>query len=401
MNNTSNKLANEYIKRNKAFLLLLLLWMFRLFFLRQGNEGGVAINKFVIVQLFAELSLFYLLISRKFKFSIIFTNQPMIFFCLLYLFGMLSIFWGVLPLMGCYFAFQNIIMVAVLYYLATQTRDIFQLERYYIFANLLILGVFLFRGFCFGDGLHSVAYSTVAALLFVYCIAEYDNSRPPENLKMLKRGIIVGGTVLILSTSSGAIVSVVVSIFVLAMFAKNIFLRGVSFIAMITILFSYFLGIFEWLIPIIFPDKSMASITTAHGRTVIWDMIFEKAAMRPLLGWGYASVERILDIYCVDAHNSVIGVIGSLGYIGGGFLIIAMISIFFYMLFRQKYIGFRGLLAATVCGLVNSNTSNFLASKAGLQALSFQMIMVLGAVYFLMQTNTKKSVIDSENNNGK
>ena len=301
------------------------------------------------------------------------------FFALVFFMGICSITWGILPWMGCYFAFENLVMLSTIYYLASKTKNFYQLERYYLFANMLILGAFLFKCIAFRGGhFHSVSYSTVAGYLLVYSIGEYgEEGHPPENVRMLKWGMFWGILGLILTTSSGAIVSTFVAMFILVIYAKSPTLKFLALLAITILLFAYFSGSIEWVLSILFPGKSMASITTAHGRTVIWDMIFEKAAERPILGWGYASVERILPLYCTDAHNAVVGVIGSLGYVGGVILVLGMLSLIFYCLGNRSIKGMRGILAAAVCGLVNSNTSNFISAQAGLQSVSFLMVLVM------------------------
>lgn len=38
----------------------------------------------------------------------------------------------------------------------------------------------------------------------------------------------------------------------------------------------------------------MESINTASGRTVLWELIKIKIAERPLIGWGFACIERAI-----------------------------------------------------------------------------------------------------------
>ena len=383
--------TKAYISRNKGILFFFLLWMFRLFFLQQGNRGGVGINKYVLVQIFAELGIFFMLFVHRFNFFIVLTELPLMWFGWLYLLGMASVFWGILPLMGCYFAFQNFIMLAALYFLAQQAKDFFQLERLYIFSHIIILWFFFISCFLQFDSWHSVSYSTISAFLFTYCAAEYDKTnRPPENISSLGWGVFWGIVGLGVTSSAGAMVSVLVSFLFLAMFARKPILRFGAFVCICVVSIAYFSGTYGWLLRLLFPGKSLTSIETAHGRVYLWNLILEKAAERPWLGWGYASVERIISLYTTDAHNAVVGTLGSQGYIGCGILAIALFSTFFFLIRRRVMMGGRGLFVTFVCALVNSNTSNFITSKAGLKTIAFQMIIVLALVYYMKYKETNK-----------
>ncbi|MBQ8211620.1 MAG: hypothetical protein IJZ27_03710, partial [Treponema sp.] len=253
-----NDVDRDYIKNNKIIIFLFIIWIFRQLFLLQANEGGVAINKFVVVQILTELGIFGYLLIKKNNFGTIVFFQPITWFAVLYILGMASIFWGVLPIMGCYFAFQNLLMLYAIYFLASKTKSVFQLERYYIFVNIFVLILFFLRSFfMYNHNYHSVSFSTIASLLFVYCITEFNTQkRPPENIKMLKIGFVVGFVFLVLTSSSGAIVSTVCGLFVLSLVAKNPMVRlgGILFFTIISICF--LLGATERLIVVFFPNKS-------------------------------------------------------------------------------------------------------------------------------------------------
>ncbi len=378
-----NKLfTSTYYQRNKALIIPLSLWLFRICFLLQGNEGGVAINKFVLFQIFMIIIIFMNLCKVNFLPILLIRYSSTSGFALIYILGMASMLWSVLPLMSCFFAFENLVCMTVLLYLAQQCKDQFQLERIFIWSVISIICMFIIRNVTIGGTWHSVTYSTIAAMLTTYCLGEYNvKNRPDENVKMLRYGLASGIFILIITTSGGAMFSTAISLFALSLFAEKPAVRVFAFISIMILVIMWFSGATDKVLDILFPGKSMASIMSAHGRTVVWDMINEKVAERPILGWGYAAVERILPIYCVDAHNSIVGIRGSLGNVGCGLLIITMVMLMVDFYKNNTHFGYRGLMISTLCAFINSNTTNFLAAKAGPCALTFQFLLILGASY--------------------
>ena len=122
----------EYFRQNKTILILLFAWLFRLTFLLQGNYGGVAINKYVILQIV--LIMFMIVHLKKMKLTPfeLFRHPATLGFSILYLMGMLSICWSVMPLMSCYFALENLVIMTVLFYISFQCKDCFEIERIFI-----------------------------------------------------------------------------------------------------------------------------------------------------------------------------------------------------------------------------------------------------------------------------
>lgn len=378
-------ISSDFFRRNKAFILLLFAWVFRLCFLLQSNVGG-GLNKFVFLQIALMLGLFAMLLQKRVLPTVLRRLPPTRMFFWIYVMGMISIAWSVMPLLSCYFAFENMVCMTVLLYLGGQCRDKFQLERVFIWMVISIIGFFIARTVLIGGDWHSVTYSTIGAMLFTYCLAEYSpKTKPPENMKVIKYGAVVGGSMLLITTSSGALVSTAVSLFALALCAERKTIRVLALLVIVAFWVMWFNGMTETLMNILFPGKTEAGVLTAHGRSVIWKMINEKVAERPWLGWGYAVVERILPIYCVDAHNSIVGIRGSLGNIGCGILIFAMLQLSFFFFRNTAKFGFRGIFVATFCAFINSNSSNFLVGKAGPASLVFQFLLVMGAIFLIME----------------
>ena len=82
-----NDVDRDYIKNNKVIIFLFIIWIFRQLFLLQANEGGVAINKFVVVQILTELGIFGYLLIKKNNFGTIVFFQPITWFAVLYILG--------------------------------------------------------------------------------------------------------------------------------------------------------------------------------------------------------------------------------------------------------------------------------------------------------------------------
>ena len=389
-----NSYIITYYKQNKAILLLLFLWLFRICFLTQGNIGGVVINKYVIIQIFAILALGILLFSKHYIPTILLKHNATKHFALLYIFGMLSILWSVFPMMSCFFALENLVCMTAIMYLSSKCSDIYELERLFIYAIICLIGMFLIKAVLITRSFHSVTYSSISAMLTMYCLPElYSHNRLPENTRTLKIGLALGIILLIMTTSGGAIFSTFLSLLVYLILGSKKSIRIVLLICLCGICILILLGYHQIILNILFPHKSTSSILSAHGRTTIWAMINDKVVERPLLGWGYAAVERILPIYCIDAHNSIIGVRGSLGNIGCIYLIFSMIYLLLYFHLKQYIIGYKGIFFAVLCAFINSNTSNFLASKAGPCAIVFQSLLVLGASFHYL--NKKMLVSDN------
>ena len=374
-----------YCKKNHIVLLLLFIWLFRLCFLTQGNKGGVAINKYVVIQIFVILLLALKLHAEKVTFWKLLNYNATKHFAFLYIFGMISIIWSIFPMMSFFFSFENLVCMTAILYLSLKFSDVYQLEKFFIYTIIFIISMFLVKGAFSFRSFHSVTYSSISAMLTMYCLVELcSHNRFNHNSKTLKTGLVFGIIILFLTTSGGAIFSVFLALFAFLLLSQKSTWRMLLFLAIGTICILIVLGYQQKILAVLFPNKSTESILTAHGRTVVWNMINEKVAIKPLLGWGYATVERILPIYCIDAHNSIIGIRGSLGNIGCIYLVFTMLYVLSYFHLQRKNFGFRGIFFAILCAFINSNTSKFLASKAGPCTFTFQFLLVLGAAYRIL-----------------
>lgn len=373
-------------KQYKILAGLLVLWVIRITLLLHGNEDAeVTMNHFVLLQIFLMLCMGSLLFAWTNAYRHIFSNPPTKAYAFLYLLGLCSALWSIMPAMTGFFALQNIILLAVLFCLASQAKDYMSLEKLFLLFNGGYILLRVLRSLSGLAGYHELQASGTGGALLCYCLAEYYSTDrrylAESNQKLYKYTILLSIIALLFGTSSGANVSAACGILTLTLFAKN---KAVKFWGLVTIIFVltiYFFYDFTAIVQFTFPGKSEKSIMTATGRTYIWDEIMGRVAQRPFLGWGFACIERTLSIRCIDTHNSMIGILGSLGYIGGTIFAVAILRHIIYMLKRRHLPGFRGLFVATICLLINSNTFGFLGSKATWLTVVFFQILVLSAIY--------------------
>ena len=378
-----------YCKKNKIVLFFLFLWLFRICFLTQGSRGSVAINKYVIIQILAIVALVLSVYGNHFSSFNLLKYKATFHFTILYLFGMLSVLWSIFPVMSIFLAFENLACLTAILYLSLKCTDIYQLERFFIYSIIFIIGMFFVKNMTIARMFHSVSYSSIAAMLTMYCLAEYTSrNRSNLNKNTLTIGLAFGIFTLIITTSGGAIFSTFITLFFFLILTPKKDLHTIFFIGCFIVCFLLLLGYHQEILGVLFPNKSSSSILTAHGRTVVWEMINEKTALRPLFGWGYAAVERILPIYCIDAHNAIIGVRGALGNIGCLYLLFSMCYILLYLFMKRNSFGYRGIFFGILCAFINSNTYNFLAGKAGPCSLTFQFLLAIGAAYNILGKKT-------------
>jgi len=394
-----NFFVHPLVRKNRLLLSLCLLWLLRIMFLRQGNVGGVAINRYVLLQIVIELWLLLLLAVRGMDFMQIFRVRPLRWFSWLYLLGVFSGFWSLLPLMSSYFAFQNLLALAVLLYFFRQVEDLFQAEKFLFCAASVILAMFFISCWNMPEpDFHSVSISTVSGALFLYSAAEYDPAECSVARRRLLRIGIVGGLLMLwLTSSAGALVGVACGVVAMTFLAKSRVMRLTAGMSVAGILVAYWLCGGDFLLRLLFPGKSWLSVQTGHGRMRVWTEILERASERPWFGWGYACLERRLEVvYTIDTHNAALGVLGNLGYVGCALGLVALLSSLVFMFRRRGFVGMRGVLIAMIGALVNSNSSNFIVGKASVASVAFQSLLVLGCVCGMLgaperQKNTSES----------
>lgn len=378
--------ALKWVLNSRFSLLFILfaLWMYRVAFMSDSGQG---LEK--ALQVITIFGMLFILLQYNCNIvpqTYLYSNWPLRSCVLLYTWGVLSTLWAYLPSFAFFLAFQNIVIIFLLFWLFGRCKSFEQAERTFLIASSLLL-VFIFISTRIDSPtffVHHLSSASSAALLFSYSVGEYFSSRGKNNVreKMLKGCIILSFIVLLTSTSSGANISALIGLTVSLLFSRKILWTSLILLA-IAVLF-IFQDHIESFMLLLMPGKNMDIVETANGRDTLWEMIKINASAKPILGWGFACIERVVTdqgFNAADSHNNYLGIYGSLGIIGCVMLFLHFLSMCLYSLMRIKYQGFLGIFAATSTAIVNGYSYGFLSGKASAITVMYFALVVLTFMY--------------------
>lgn len=383
----------------KYLLLLFALWLFRIEFIPDVGGGGAA--KALQVGCLAGM----LCMIVKWYPSIVSvsfgkTNAAVKSALWLYLFALLSTLWAFDPRFAFFLSFQNIVLIMTLVFVYSRFHTFRSTEMMFVlFVSIMII----FESICirFTQRVliaHFLPAASSAAMLFSYSIAEYLNASASDRKrkKILRYAIILSVVILLTCTSGGANASAAFGLSIALFFSK----KRIYAIPIFAIAAFFFLNqdLLNELITVLMPGKTKEVIESGNGRDSIWELIFRLAEEKPWLGWGFACVERVMSEEAIkgqilsDAHNSYIGIYGSLGIVGCVFLGTHIANQLTTIYPRIRRRGYTGLLAASGCALLNCYTYGFLSGKACSITVTYFSLVVLTFYYKkLAKSNDNKN----------
>ncbi len=378
----------------KYLLVLFALWLFRVEFIPDLGSGEAA----KALQVGCLFGMLYMIL--KWKSSIIFfsfnkTNMAIKSVLWLYVFALFSTLWAFNPQFAFFLSFQNLVLIITLVFIYSRFQTFKNAERMFVlFVSIMI--IFESISIRFTQRVliaHFLPAASSAAILFSYSIAEYINTSSYEKArkKILKYSIVLSIIILLTCTSGGANASAAFGLSVALFFSKKRFYAVLMFAAAAFLFFNR--DLINELIMFLMPGKTMEVIESGNGRETIWNLLFQIAAERPWFGWGFACIERVMSEEAIkgqilsDAHNSYIGIYGSLGIVGCIFLSIHILNQLFAIYPRIGKPGYAGLFAATCCALLNSYTYGFLSGKACSITVTYFSLVVLTFYYKKLKIN--------------
>lgn len=369
--------------------LFFLIWIYRTIFIA-SDDGGLAAG----LQIFSLTGMFFLVyrrwprcISRLTRTNMISINTLLLF----YGYALLSVLWAYKPFFACFMVVQNFVFILLTFWMFSLLDSFRQIEKALVYF-LLIVAIFSAIGARlighFSLFIHLLQTGSVSALCVAYCFGEWIKENKDKRRKcFLRNSMICGFILLITSTSSGANASAIAGM------GAAMFFCGKAFWGVLIIT----AGVLTWffrdqmmdLLLIIMPGKTRESVESVTGRERLWNDILYFARERPLFGWGFACVERVVSekgsVLSPDAHNNYLGFYGSLGFVGCIFAGIHLFSSLSSFILQSKKLGFTGLTAAMVTALFNGYSYGFLSGKGCIITISYFAIITVGYHFLRVQ----------------
>ena len=373
---------------------ILLLWVYRVVALSADSAGFAKGLQVVCI-----IGLFYY--ARKLTRCSLTSpyregNAPMKWMIAYFILGLISTAWSYNPQFSSFLSLEKLVFVFLIYALFTLFDDLKELERFIVmgFLGIMLYEVIIWRIFKEQSLFtHVLTTASCAAILFAYCIGELLAKRVNDPLrdKMLRSALILSLVVLVISTSGGANGSAALALGIAMIVSGKLvwgalvcFGGGVLYLQQ---------DLADRLMTFLMPGKSERQIETLTGRDNIWKWIEYYGSQKPMCGWGYACIERVISdrhFALTDAHNNYYGAWGGTGYIGLFLLIGNHISQIFIGLKKRLQFGYSGLLCATCAAALNGYTYGFLSGKGCTITLFYITIMVATLRY------SQLSVYDGE-----
>lgn len=370
----------------KWIAILFFILLYRIEFMQDTGFGFAKILQ--IIMTFGILILTLKKAPNIIKFTITRTNAPIITLLVLYLYALLSSIWSFLPAFSLFLSFQNLVIIFLCAYIFSIPKNFYSLEKLFLYLCTFIC---LFEILCnriIEGGLfnHFLTAGSLSAIILTYSFAEYIRSKnfSSERERTLKYSILISFIVLILSTSAGANAAAVFGIGIAFLLSKRFLYFAFIITCGIVLFFNE--QYYEELLLFIMPGKTMEVIESGTGRDYIWDNLIEIAKQKPLLGWGFACIERvnpfiIKNQILSDAHSNFIGIYGSLGIIGLIIYFAHVLSCLRFSLIKHKNKGMLGLLCAFCCATLNGYSYGFLSGKTVTTTIAYIMIVILFFYY--------------------
>ncbi len=273
-----------------------------------------------------------------------------------------SFLWSSAPIYSLYRAIEYLILFFATCTAVAQYQDFSGAERTFLrvaMATVLLEGWIRLHAANFSlslEGMHTNDYTACSAILFCYCLGEYLAMTRAERAegKMRARRLrwfgIFSFCTLAIGTSAASNVAAAVGCLLILLALRRFGLLLVGFwVGLLLFLWSGGGEIFRNLL---FPGKTEHQLTTASGRTLIWELYWRKFLQNPVLGYGFGLISGGRDrAFVALSHNSLFTVLIGTGLVG--FLCFALFTARLWWTTLSKIwqrgpgsVGFVGALAA-------------------------------------------------------
>lgn len=364
-------------------LVLFFLWLYRIDFI--VSDGGGFAKVLQVASVCGMLIFVFSYNKNIINYTCNNTNVAIKSLFVLYLFALISTLWAFIPSFAFFLSFQNLVVLLLFVWLFSRINRFDGIERLFIYG---CIGMILFEAVVvrllsgFHVFVHFLPCASSAAMLFAYSVAEYLRGEVSdmERRRLLKGCMWFTFLVLVANTSGSANVSAFVAVGI-ALFLSRKKVYAIICLTLAIIIWAN-LDKLDSLLLFLMPGKTLEVIESGNGRDYIWNRLLLLAEERPMLGWGFACVERvnqsIFDGQSLsDAHSNYIGMYGSLGLFGLCVFVVHILYVILYMLKRIRIKGFLGLFCAYICLSVNGYSYGFLSGKTCSITVCYIVVIVL------------------------
>ncbi|MBE6330764.1 MAG: O-antigen ligase family protein [Bacteroidales bacterium] len=367
-------------------LIMFALWIYRVSVM-PAVAGGIA-QGLQIGTLFGMLFFAIKWNPLSISFGLFRTGMPVLTMTFYLLLGMLSTLWSYKPDYSLFMSFEKLAFLAIFFALFTIPQTFLATEK---FVVMLMFGSLIFNWFAprvagyQGFMGHDLQEGSCAAMLVAYCVGELlsDKVASPMRKPMFRVVIIVGILCLFTSTSGGANASAALGV-AIAFLVSGRIVWALAF-ALGGALLMLNDAIYDKIFNMLMQGKSQNDIQTATGRTAIWSALTPLAEQKPMLGWGYAAIERYMTdtgiMRLTDVHSNFYGAYGGTGIVGLTLLIIHHVAALLYAFRNALRPGFAGVICALAAGTMNGYSYGYLAGKTAIITVFYLAFVMLTFIY--------------------
>lgn len=370
----------------KWMLIFYVLWVYRVSCM-PAVAGGIA-QGLQIATLFGMLYYAYIWNNASLSFGLFKTGLPVWSMTLFLGLGVISTAWSYKPDYSFFMSVEKLAFMAVFFTLFTMPRTFLATERMWV---MIMLGTIIFnwvaprvvgqQGFIG----HDLPEGSCSAMCLSYCMGELLAKKvdSPRRNAMFRIAVIISLFCMFSSTSGGANASGALGVAIAFAISGKI-IWGLAFAAGGSLLLLND-TLYDKIFHLLMQGKSDQDIKSSTGRTAIWEAMMPLANQKPWLGWGYASMERLMTdrriMHLTDIHSNFYGAYGNVGIIGLVLLVFHHVVAVLYTLKNVLNPGFVGILCALCCGALNGYSYGFLVGKTAIISVFYLAFVMLIFVY--------------------
>ncbi len=325
------------------------------------------------------------------------TRTSVVMLLLYNILGAVSAAWSPIPTFSLFRAGEVIVEILAVFLALSYCVDFIAAERTMLWMSLLATLMTVTVNIRSGGlefsmyAWHTNSYTACAAIVLCYCCGELFAYPHPRRRRFLIVMAIIGAAFVALGTSTGSFIACICGIAVAALLARN---RGLAGALIMLAVVAGALVSGGDVNALLFPGKTENEIATMSNRTQLWDAYMAQIEESPILGYGFASIERLAGAdYETNTHNFVLAVLGGTGAVG-----LLVILLWLGWLFKEirrsvasQRAGARGAAAALTAALVNSMGCAYLGE--GWSSITFVFVCVLAFyILFVLRTGPRMPV---------